>query len=300
MRVSRCDLVCRGVACLLWLAVLPAFACPPSGNDAVSLQALKANGFALQDAAARRMLAMELVGCLASANPALRDGIAYEALAKWMRAGELDAARLRDLRERLYAMLDGDPGEGFAHPFAALVLAEVARTDRVAPWMPADERAVMVERAAAYVEGVRDYRGYDDAQGWRHGVAHGADWLMQLALNPALDRAGADRILAAVAVQAVPTSGHAYVSGEPERLARPVLFVAQRGLHSNEEWRAWFAALVPRIGDASLAYRDAGWLARRHDLLAFLSAVYIETDNSKDAEIAAIKPAVIAALRTMP
>jgi len=290
----------RVLACGLWLAALPAFACPPTDHDAASLHALKSGGFALQGAAARRALAMDLLGCLASPDPTLRDGIAYEALAKWMRAGEFDADALRDLRGRLDAMLDGDPGEGFAHPFAALALAEVARTDRIAPWMSTDERAAMVERAASYVEGVRDYRGHDDAQGWRHGVAHGADWLMQLALNPALDRAGADRILAAVAVQAVPSSGHAYVFGEPERLARPVLFVAQRGLHSDEAWRAWFEALLPRIGDASLAYRDAAWLARRHDLLAFLSAVYIEADNSKDPGIAAIKPAVTAALRAMP
>lgn len=290
----------RCLVVLLWLTAAPLLACPPSGHDVASLQALKAGGFDIDDTVAKRALALDLAACLASPDPAMRDGIAYEALAKWMRAGDLDVNALRDLRGRLYAMLDGDPGDGFAHPFAALVLAEVARTDRVAPWMTTDERSAMVERAATYVEGVRDYRGYDDAQGWRHGVAHGADWLMQLALSPVLDRAGADRILAAVAVQAVPGSGHAYVFGEPERLARPVLFVAQRGLHSDEEWRVWFGALVPRIGDASLAYRDAAWLARRHDLLAFLSAVYIEADNSKDTEVAALKPGVTAALRAMP
>ena len=26
--------------------------------------------------------------------------------------------------------------------------------------------------AAAYLSGVRDYRGYDETAGWRHGVAH--------------------------------------------------------------------------------------------------------------------------------
>lgn len=290
----------RCVAVLLWLATVPALACPPSGHDAASLQALKAAGFVLQDAAAKRRLAFDLVGCLGDTDPALRDGIAYEALATWMRAGDFDATALRELRGRLYAVLDGNPGEGFAHPFAALVLAEVARTDRVAPWMSGDERAAMIGRAAGYVEGVRDYRGYDDASGWRHGVAHGADWLMQLALHPALERAQGDRILAAVAAQAVPASGHAYVFGEPQRLVRPVLFVAQRGLHSEAEWQAWFAALVPRIGDASLAYRDAAWLARRHDLLAFLSTLYVEADNGKDPGVAMLREPVLQALRTMP
>ena len=217
-----------------------------------------------------------------------------------MRADAFEAAQVGALRDRLYGLLDGPEGEGYARPFAALVLSEVARTDRIKPWMSAAERAAMVDKAAAYVEGVRDYRGYDDVQGWRHGVAHGADWLMQLALNPALDRAQADRILAAVVAQAVPASGHAYVFGEPERLARPVLFVAQRGLHSDAEWAAWFAALVPRIGDAKQAYRNVAWLARRHDLSGLLQNIYLQAGNSQDPKIRTLQPAVLAAIKAIP
>lgn len=285
---------------LLMLAVAPAMACPPPGYDKPALQALKKNGFAVADPARRRELAQALVACLGDPDPELRDGIAFEALSQWMRADAFDAAQMGALRDRLYGLLDGPEGEGYARPFAALVLSEVARTDRIKPWMSAAERAAMVDKAAAYVEGVRDYRGYDDVQGWRHGVAHGADWLMQLALNPALDRAQADRILAAVVAQAVPASGHAYVFGEPERLARPVLFVAQRGLHSDAEWAAWFAALVPRIGDAKQAYRNVAWLARRHDLSGLLQNIYLQAGNSQDPKIRTLQPAVLAAIKAIP
>lgn len=285
---------------LLMLAAAPAMACPPPGYDKPALQALKKNGFAVADPARRRELAQALVGCLGDPDPELRDGIAFEALSQWMRADAFEAAQVGALRDRLYGLLDGPEGEGYARPFAALVLSEVARTDRIKPWMSAAERAAMVDKAAAYVEGVRDYRGYDDVQGWRHGVAHGADWLMQLALNPALDRAQADRILAAVVAQAVPASGHAYVFGEPERLARPVLFVAQRGLHSDAEWAAWFAALVPRIGDAKQAYRNVAWLARRHDLSGLLQNIYLQAGNSQDPKIRTLQPAVLAAIKAIP
>ena len=285
---------------LFILAAAPAMACPPPGYDKPALQALKKNGFAVADPARRRELAQALVGCLGDPDPELRDGIAFEALSQWMRADAFDAAQMGALRDRLYGLLDGPEGEGYARPFAALVLSEVARTDRIKPWMSAAERAAMVDKAAAYVEGVRDYRGYDDVQGWRHGVAHGADWLMQLALNPALDRAQADRILAAVVTQAVPASGHAYVFGEPERLARPVLFVAQRGLHSDAEWAAWFAALVPRIGDAKQAYRNVAWLARRHDLSGLLQNIYLQAGNSQDPKIRTLQPAVLAAIKAIP
>lgn len=292
----------RGLASLaLLLAMTPAFAaCPPDGRSRESLQALKLLKFAVPDAGERRALALGLVDCLGDPDPALRDGIAYEALTHWLRAGDLDADAMRTMRDRLYALIDSGEGEGFARPFAALVLSEVARSDRIAPWMTPVERTAMVGKAAAYLETVEDYRGFDDAQGWRHGIAHGADWLMQLAMNPALERAQLDRILAAVAAQAVPERAHAYVFNEPGRLARPVLFVARRGLLSEQDWQAWFAALPPRLGDPALAYADSAWLARRHDLMAFFLSLYLEADQSEEATIRALKPAIVAALKQVP
>ena len=289
------------LAAMASMAALPAHgACPPAGTSREALQALKQGNFALPDGRARETLADGLVDCLADPDPWLRDGIAYEGLARWMREGQLDADALRGLRGRLYAIIDGGEGRGFARPFAALALSEVARTDRISAWMTPDERAAMVDKAAAYLETVQDYRGFDDREGWRHGVAHGADWLMQLALHPALDRAQAQRILDAVASQAVPESAHAYVFGEPGRLARPVMALARGGLLTQDEWRQWFASLPPRLGDPELAYADSDWLARRHDLAAFVTGLYLEVDMSGDEAIRALKPALAATLKSVP
>jgi len=287
----------RALHALVLLALaLPAAhaACPPAGQTQASLQALKASGFEVADAGERLRLAQGLVACLADPDPALRDGIAYEALAHWMRAKRFDADPLRRLRGQLMALLDADDPQGFGRPFAALVLSEVARTDRIDPWMSPAERVAMVDAAARYVEGVRDYRGFDAKEGWRHGVAHGADWLMQLALDPALERAQLERILEAVATQAVPASGHAYVFGEPGRLARPVLFVAARGALPAGHWQAWLDAVVQRAGPP--AYTDPAWLARRHDLVAFLQALYVATDRSDVPAVRALKAPVASAL----
>lgn len=271
-------------------------ACPPEGQSVESLQALKAAKFEVADAGERMALARGMLECLGDPDPRLRDGIAYEALTQWMRAKQIDTAGLRELRTHLLAMVHAEDPQGFRRPFAALVLSEVARTDRIAPWMSPEERVAMVDAAARYEESVRDYRGFDAKEGWRHGVAHGADWLMQLALNPALERSQLDRILAAVATQAVPEAAHPYVFGEPGRLARPVLYVARRGLLTADEWQAWLLALVPRLGP-SPGYNDPAWLARRHDLLAFLTALYLEADQSEDANIRKLKPAVVAAIK---
>ena len=284
------------LCCLACISAVQA-RCPPAGHDLAALQRLKAKNFELPDAAAREALATDLVDCLGDPDPGLRDGVAYEALAQWMRGRAFDAPALRRLQARLLPMLAEPDPAGFRRPFAALVLAEVARSDRMQPWMTDDERVAMVEAAAGYEAAVEDYRGFDPAEGWRHGVAHGADWLMQLALNPALERAQLDRILAAVAVQAAPVAGHAYVFGEPERLARPLLFVARRGLHGDGEWNAWLSQRVADLGPARPG--DPAWLARRHDLLALLRVLYVEADLAQEAGIKRLKPAVAAALERL-
>ena len=281
---------------LVLLAGAPAMAsCPPAGQDRAGLQALKSAGFAVADAAGKQALAMGLIDCLGDPDPVLRDGIAYEALQHWMRAGDFDAVFLRRLRDALYARLDAPDPHGVSRPFAALVLSEVARTDRIAPWMSPAEREAMLARAGAYLGSVQDYRGFEAGIGWRHGVAHAADWLLQLSLNPALDASQLQRILDAVATQAVPAGGHAYVFGEPDRLVQPVAYVARRGVLTEADWQAWLEDLAARLGPMPTS-GDAAWLARRHDLVAFLSALYIQADASQNEALRALKPHVAKAL----
>jgi hypothetical protein len=295
-------------ASLLLLFCLGAFAptlraeCPPAGWNAARLQQLKGDKFALADAGERTRLAKGLLDCLASPDPALRDGIAFEAWSAWLRGDHLDEAARRAALQRLQAAIApgrGDPA-GFAQPFAALVLSEIARTDRKQPWLSPAERASLVEAAARYVESVRDYRGFIAGEGWRHGVAHGADLLMQLALNPALDKAQLDRILAAVATQVAP-AGQAYVFGEPERLARPVLWAAARGLHTEVEWTAWLAkvAAAPAGGWESV-FNDAVGLQRRHDVRAFLLGMHAQARDSENPGVQTLLPGLRAQLEAVP
>ncbi len=283
------------------LLAKPAFAaCPPEGQTAESLRALKASKFSIDDADGHKALAMGLISCLGDPDPVTRDDIAFSALAKWMRDGAFDADTLREFRDALYAQLDGDDADGFRKPYSALVLSEVARTDRIKPWMRDDERAAMVEKAAVFLVSESDYRGFVDKEGWRHGIAHGSDWLMQLALNPALTKEQADRMLAAIATQVAPDAAPTYVFGESGRLARPIIYIAQHGFYSEKEWNTWFATLPPKIGDPALAYNDSKWLARRHDLMAFLMSLYIEADQSQDANIHFLKPAIVTAVKSVP
>ncbi|MEZ5546034.1 MAG: DUF2785 domain-containing protein [Lysobacteraceae bacterium] len=283
---------------LMPAAVMPA--CPPEGTTRESLHALHENPSSLEDSAERTRLALALTACLDVGDPVLRDELGFGLLSNWMRQGVFDVQTLRALRDAGFARLQGEDGEGFGKPFAALLLAEVARTDRIAVWMTPEERNTMVERATGYLRGITDHRGFDATGGWRHGVAHGADWLMQLALNPALDKPQANLMLAAIAQQVMPSRGHAYVAGEYERLARPVLYLASRGFITREEWDAWLAGLSASLGDPTKAWRDTGWIARRHDLYTFLAALNVSLAASTHPALADLRDAVGDTLKTLP
>lgn len=292
-----------GTAVAMGLALPAAAACPPNGFDADGLADLKSAGFVVEDRLPRQALALAIVDCLADPDPALRDGIAYEALTTWLRGDALDEDTRRALLDTLLPWIDPDAeaGDGFRAPFAALALSEVARTDRIAAWLDPAARDALLAAAVDYLAGVDDYRGFDAGEGWRHGVAHGADLLMQLALNPALDAAQRAKILAAVATQVAPAGEHFYVYGEPERLARPVLFVLGTGDVDADAWKAWLAGLAAPAPLASWreAYGSQAGLARRHNTRAFLLALYAGTLGSDDPAMQAYAAAIAETLRTV-
>jgi hypothetical protein len=276
--------------------------CPPEGWTSIRLTALKADKFAIDDAAARRTLALALTGCLGDPDPAVRDGIAYEALTAWMRAGLLDRRTLVELRDRLMPMLTNPDPQGFRRPFAVLVLAEVARTDRINAWMATDERDALVQAASRYLIDVNDYRAFSTPDGFRHGVAHGADFTLQLALNPAVTKPQLDRLLAAIATQVAPRQAVSYIVGEPDRLARPVLFIAQRGLHSDEEWKTWFGQVLSPSPMAAWdeAFLTEAGLAKRHNTRAFLLSLYASATGSENTGVRQLLGPVREGLKLLP
>jgi Protein of unknown function (DUF2785) len=283
------------------VAAAPGSSCPPPGQTVDSMRALKAGGWKVDDVELRQVMALEWLACLGSPDPELRDELAFEALSAWMRGGGMSIATVRTIAEHLLAQLKRPDAEGFVHPFSALVLAEVARVDRQKPIWTDAERGAMVDAAVAFERSVRDYRGFDERSGWRHAVAHGADWLMQLSLNPLLAKPQLDKILDAVASQVLANDGHFYIYGEGERLAAPVLYVAKRNLHTAADWQAWFSRIAASAAPPKGGSRatQAG-LARQHNASVFLLPLYAALQESAAADIRQrMLPAVVAALQAI-
>ena len=288
------------LACLCCLPTPAQARCALAAEAAADLARWKASGFVVADRAQRNQRALALADCLGDADPQLRDGIAFEALSHWMRGKQLDGDGLRALQANLFRQLDGDDADGYRKPFAALVLSEVARTDRVEAWMTAEERARMAAAAADYLRSVRDHRGYVDGEGWRHGVAHGADWAMQLLLNRQLMPADGMSLLSAVATQVAPIDGHAYAFGEPARLARPVVFAVARGDLDQVAVDAWLAGLVAALGPLPEGGRQAAWWTRRANLENFLHTLGHMAAGEQSPTLAALAAGVRATLQKLP
>ena len=286
-----------GLALLLAAAGSGWATCPPAGESRATLQALKAAEWKEPtDADQRQALALALLDCLSDPDPWLRDAVTFDALQNWMRTGRLSDATLRSLRLRLLAMLAVPPDPaGFTQPFAALVLAEVARVDRQRGNLSDEERAALVARGTRWLAEWRDTRAYDEQEGWRHGVAHGADLMLQLSLNKRLQRAQADALLAAVASQVMPAGNVAWQHGEADRLAAPVFYLAQGPLLAAADWERWLTELAARRQRMPV---NGATLAQKHNLSTFLNSLYVAVQESGTPELQArLLPGLRKALR---
>jgi hypothetical protein len=190
-----------------------------------------------------------------------------------------------------------DPG-GFRRPFAALILSEIARTDRLGNTLTPAMREELVLRAADYLANVRDYRGFSATEGWRHAVAHGADLVLQLVLDPHIDAGQIERLMAALALQVAPPGEVFYIYGEPDRLARAVYYAHARELVGEPYWLQWFAGISdPRpLENWAAAWTSQEGLARRHNTRAFLLALHFNATLAADEQGAALAGLVVQAM----
>lgn len=263
----------------------------------VQREALSAAKWEVADDAQRQAQALAMLDCLAHPDPDVRDKVAFESLQVWMRAQKVDAVTMQAMRAALLIRIRQSDKAGFGQPFAALALAEVVRADRVKPFLTAAQRTEVADAAAAYLSTVADYRGFDQKDGWRHGVAHGADLMLQLAVHPAIGADEQRSMLRAIAGQLALASGraHFFQYGEGERLMAPVFYLSRRNTIDASEWETWMMALAAGSRDVTQAT-----LARRHNLKSFLQPLYVSLAESRDtAQRERMLPIVTKALRQL-
>ena len=289
---------------IVWLPLLVHATCEPLGLDKAALTALKEQGYDIADPARRERFAMELVECLGDPDSQIRDGIAFEGFVTLLRGKQLRPEAIKTLLSTMTNQLTSDNEDplGFRKPFLALALAEVARTDRVEPIFSGTERSELVATATNYMRSIRDYRGFNEEEGWRHAVAHTADLQMQLTLNSLVTQEQLLQIRNSIGTQVAPLGEHFYVYGENERLARPILFMASRDAFTEQQWIDWFTNLA--VADPYENWNDVfssqAGLAKLHNTRAFGEAVYVSAVDSDQAGLRSVAAGAMVLLRALP
>lgn len=301
----------RGIGKLFTLSVLLLLSgqalskCLSSSHKTFQFQYEKDKKIELPQGVDLQKLSIQLLECLSDPDPEIRDDFAFSTLQTWMRDKKLDKETIKLMRSMLILELSKEENDkhGFKKPFIALTLSEVARYDRKDETFSADERARLVDAAVHYMNSIEDYRGFDEKSGWRHGVAHTADLMMQLSLNPEITKAQLDEMLISLQEKIAPSSGHSYHFGESSRLARPVIYIASRKLHSEQEWHTWFLTLAtstpyPTWKDALSKQKG---LARKHNLEFFLLSMHANVHQSDDQELKSLLlPGITDAISKLP
>ncbi len=288
---------------IAWLPV-QASTCEPLGLDKDALLQLKEQGYEFADPDRRERFAIELVECLGDPDPQIRDDIAFDGFVTLLRGKQLRNDPVRTLLSTMTSQLrsDEDDPAGFRKPFLALSLAEVARADRIDEIFSTVERAELVTVSTIYMCSISDYRGFDEEEGWRHGVAHTADLQMQLTLNSAVTQEQLVQMRDSIATQVAPQGDHFYVYGESGRLARPILFMAARDAFTEQQWIDWFAdvgAADPYETWSDVFSSQAG-LAKLHNTRAFAEAIYVSGVGSDTVGLQAVAAGALELLKTLP
>ena len=155
-----------------------------------------------------------------------------------------------------------------------------------------------VDTSIQYFNNIIDYRGYDETIGWRHAVAHGADLMLQLTLNKKIEKLSLDKMLKALANQITAKNSHFYIYGEPERFARPVIYIFLRQQHSLADWEFFMAEVSsphPYISWDDVFTSQQG-LAKRHNTKSFLHSLYASIKNSENETLKTMVPALETAI----
>ena len=268
--------------------VITAPPCNVGTYDQVDMLTMKAEKYQGLDEGTVNQIALNLRPCIGHPDPEIRDGLVYESLSGFLRGEQITDDTKLQLFDHMLALMNGPIIEaGYTRPFAALNMSELARADRVSTYLSDEQREALVQTTENYMTGITDHRGYVNNEGWRHSVAHTADIVLQLSLNPNVTETQLHTLLAALGTQIAPASGHAYIHGEPERLARAVLYTANRNMISAEDWNIWFTGLAnpAPLSSWGEAYKSEAGLAKLHNTKAFLSTIYINATETKNPKI---------------
>ena len=233
-------------------------------------------------------LTPELMDCLASTDPRLREDLAGPILARWIDGGVYSADHLRGLAMQLVMNLSVGLGEVrgdgvFLRAASALTLSRIVTRDNKRQFLSQNEVENLFHWSLAYLRDERDQRGFVSKKGWAYALAHVAELLNALARNRHVSLRDLETLLMALADKLVTPTPYAHVNDEDDRLVTVVWTVLQRQLVALPFLTNWLArcieVMIP-ISDGRAF--DAGAYNAYQNTRRFLRSLYFRLEFARN------------------
>ena len=256
--------------------------------------AVARNSYAVPEGHTLDSLTEILFGYLGSTDPVLRDNIAYEVYANWLKQEMYPPEVIHKHVDILLSNLEKGIGESssdtvFLRAFSVLLLAEIVHNDNQKPLVESAQVRTILEKGIWYLGAEKDPRGHVPIKGWAHALAHTADLMLVLAQNRHIDPADLWSMLSTISNQIIHSTSHVYIHGEDERLASAVIEILRRDVISLNQLEAWAKTFSRPDGkDWKGAYveaeRNRAYQNTRNLLRSIYLAIISQPDDLPDRE----------------
>ena len=221
--------------------------------DKLFWKTIQENQYAIPTGHTPTSLTAELFLYLGSTDPELRDQIAYETFANFLKRDYFSLEEIEIYIANLLANLDIGIGETdsdsiFLRTFSMLFLAEIIHNDNKAPLLNELVVQTILEKGLWYLAHEQDLRGYVIEKGWAHALAHTADLLLVLGRSLSTDKNDHSLMLAGMSEKLIQSTTWVHIYGEDERLAKAALEILRRGTLSATFVRRWLDSFLKPNG----------------------------------------------------
>ena len=253
--------------------------------DKLFWRTLQENEYAIPADHTPTSLTAELFSYLGSTDPELRDQIAYETFANFLKLDYYSLEEIEIYIANLLANLDIGIGETesdsvFLRSFSALFLAEIVHNDNKAPRLKSPVIQTILEKGLWYLASEKDLRGYVEEKGWAHALAHTADLLLVLGKNLNTSESEHTLILVGISEKLIQSTTWVYAYGEDDRLSRAALEVMRRGTLPVTFIRQWLDSFIkPNNGTWKGAWTKEKTTRAFFNVRNFVRSLYLQVST---------------------
>lgn len=249
---------------------------------------IQKNNYAIPADQTPTSLTAELFTYLRSTDPELRDEIAYDIFANFLKRDLYSLEEIEIYIANLLSNLEIGIGEidsdgVFLRSFSVLFLAEIVYNDNKVPRLKRPILETILEKGLWYLAEEKDLRGYVKGKGWAHALAHTADLLLVLGKNLQTDKRDHLMILNDVRAKLIRSTAWVYVHGEDDRLSAAVLTIFQRGLLDPLAIKKWLDSLTdPKNGSWKGAWTKENSTRAFFNTRNFLRSLYLQVTTEDE------------------